>query len=271
MGSKRKSYFPMLDTKTTDQCSGDVFQASSELRPPKLDCRHSIDLPRVLRDSRDSTPNTLRTMLGRSLTGFSFLTATARLQAVVQAMCDATVLLHQYHRDMLDGAQDEATLDATFQVLANVRVGIQHALLTLTPEKCTEETPSAALMYHSGWLALLIYSDIVLFVTPVQSGIRGRLATELLQCLALATNKDSGHCDSFYAWAAVLGGIAASTSGSAHLREAYTRVIQQFCGPFLRCRIDAVLECCTQYMWWGVVLDQPARAMLMEATKDTYE
>ena len=196
---------------------------------------------------------------------------TPKLQSVIQAMCDATILLDQYYRDMLDDAHDEATLDATFQVLANVRIGTQHALLTLTPEKNTEETPSAALMYRACWLTLLIYSDIVLFVTPVQSGIRGRQASELLRCLTLVRERDPGHCNDFYAWAAVVGGIAASTSGSAHLREAYTRLIQRFCGPFLRCRIDAILERCTQYMWWGVVLDQPARAMLLEVTKDTYQ
>ena len=222
-------------------------------------------LPRVLQDTRDSTANTLRAMLGSSLAELPFLTA--RLQAVIGAMCDATVLLHEYYHAMRDGAQDEATLDATFQVLANVRVGIQHALLTLTPEKCTEETPSTALMYHTCWLALLMYSDTVLFVTPVQSGIRGRLAAKLLQCLTLATKRDSGHCDSFYAWAAVLGGMASCASGSAHLREGYVRVIQQFCGPYLRCRIDAILERCSQYMWWGVVMDQPARAMLIAQPK----
>ena len=270
MRSKRKSYFSTLDTMTTDESSEDVFQASSELRPPKLDCRHSIHLPRVLRDPRDSKANGLRTMLGRSFTELPFLTA--RLQAVIQAMCDATVLLHEYYRDMHDGAHDEGTLDATFQALANVRVGIQHALLSLTPDKCTEETPSAALMYRSCWLALLIFSDTVLFVTPVQSGIRGRLAAKLLQCLTLAAKRHSGHCDSFYVWAAVLGGMASCASGSAHIREAYEGVIRRFCGPLPRCRIDAILERCSQYMWWGVVMDQPARAMLIAQPKThTYE
>ena len=259
----------MPDTTTIDECSGDVFQASSELRAPKLDCRHSIYLPPPLQDSRDSAASTLRSTMGRSLTEMPFLTT--RLQSVIQAMCEATVLLDQYYREMLDNSADEATQETTFQVLANVRVGIQHVLLTLTPEKSTEETTSAALMYRACWLALLIYSDIVLFVTPVQSGIRSRLASELLQCLTLVTEKDPGHCNHFYAWAAILGGVAASTSGSAHLREAYTRVIQRLCGPFLRCRIDAVLERCMQYIWWRVVLDQPARTMLLEATKDTYQ
>ncbi len=258
----------LLGSGRANGTRGDILQASSELRPPRLSCRHSIYLPQLLLDSRDAVAVTLSSTLGRSFADLPFFTS--RLRAVVQAACDATVLLDQYQREMLDGTRDDEILDATFHTLANVRVGIQHALLTLAPEK-SAEGPVATFIQRTCCLALLIYSDIVLFVTPVQSGIRGRLATELLQCLTLATEKDYLSCNNFFAWAAMLGGIAASTSGSARYREAYIGLIKHYCGPFLGCRVHAIIERCTQFVWWSVVMDQPARAMLMAATKEVDE
>ena len=169
-----------------------------------------MDLPANVKNSRGPTAFRLVAELGRAFADLPVLTM--QLLSIIQAMCDATVCLDQYHRNkkvsLLNIARaSQEDLNTMFNALADVRIAIQHSLLSLSAEEDFEiqsATP-VNLTHRIYCLTLLIYSDFVIFATPVQSGIRGRLAKELLQCLVLAMNKDFGLPNGFLGWAGTAG------------------------------------------------------------------
>lgn len=193
------------------------------------------------------------------------------LRQLFAVMRDTTNALDAYHRDYgsakrldADGRAD----DSIFVAIADDRIGIQHHLLHLTWSKSAEHVTKHPL-HQICCIALLLYSDMVLFATPIESGVRKTLAIHLLGLLSTDTNMLTYSEIRFLEWVVVLGSVAAHTSGLLSEERAYGHIIRRDFASLLTASEESLAVRLGRYLWWSVVHNQPARVVLLAARSES--
>jgi hypothetical protein len=189
-------------------------------------------------------------------------------------------------------------LPVTMQSLTHARNAIHHALISLPAANGLWGVQYA--LYDVSRISALIYSDLVLFPLPAETGVRGRYAALLraaMDCVTLHAGwREEGL---LLLWGCVLGGVAAAkvtTSVTAkddggpadcglrtgiREREWFIRKTRM-CAEMLGVGLDKGVEegweevktkVCTRYLWWAKVCDPVGKGVWEEvvALEETRE
>ena len=157
---------------------------------------------------------------------------------IIEMMCEATVALDQHYR----GTAPSPRMPA----LTKVRNGIQHRLLSLPPT--IQYLSNDDVLHDICRIALLIYSDMVLFPTPPHTRVRARYASSLILAVKMAEPHLWIERAAFLAWAVTLGGIAAFDTTLRHF------YVDQLCTHRRLHSITQFDNVMYGFLWWGASL-----------------
>ena len=207
----------------------------------------------------------------------SFKSSGKLLDALVAAKAVTTALDFKVHDGRYEDPSyaDVDILHISDRSLILARNDVHHSLLSLTPANALWGREFA--LYEVLRVAGLVYSDLVLFPLPAETGVRGRYARMMREgmegtAMEGAWREESG----VLLWCAVLGAVA---SGDAMLgkwdveveegkmrvgvgnREWFVgkvRMCAEMLGVGLRIGLkgwEEVKRLCAKYLWWADVCD----------------
>jgi hypothetical protein len=226
---------------------GDIFLSTRLGRPPDFHWRHSDEsLVKSGKHCPDAIARIYSEQLGSAFDQMDILDL--GVVSIITSMCEATIALDHLQRDTR-GAPTLASLTRS-------RNGIQHRLLSLPPKNTL--TSNEEVVAELLRIALLIYSDIVLFPTPPQTGVRTRYAASLILPLTLVRQELWSSHEAFLTWVMTLGGISAHRTNLRRffvdpLRDHGQVLTHRHCGDLM-----------TGFLWWAPVCNPPAQDLWRE-------
>ena len=114
-------------------------------------------------------------------------------------------------------------------------------------------------------IALLIYSDMVMFPLPTVTGTKARLAKEIRRCFELLEpSVITGKLSHFLAWAILLGGIASMLSGSSDRGWFLNQFALSICSQYAD--LPGLKPILHGYIWCDFLMDEKAHCFWNEAS-----